>query len=259
MAPRHGAHVASDQSRRESALPRAASGGPDGSGKGRYPGVPPAERLSITERRAEGPADRRGSGGVPQFLLAVPRAAAPAPAPAVRVVQGGGPDAGLRLLHRPPHDHGQGERRHRGIPEEPGAVIMQIAYKGGARFDVTSGRHTIVTDQPVGDGGSDAGMSPVELFVGSLGGCVAYFVGRYCARHQIPCAGFTVDVEWSSAEQPHRVGAVAIKLNLPADLSPEQGEKLLKVAHGCTVHQSLIVPPKVEVRMGSRDSKNAAA
>lgn len=132
---------------------------------------------------------------------------------------------------------------------------LTVAYKGGARFDVTRGRHTIVTDQPVEDGGGDAGMSPVELFVGSLGSCVAYFVGRYCARHQIPCEEFTVDIEWSSAEQPHRVGAVEITLNLPAHLTSEQRAKLLKVAHGCTVHQSLVVPPKVEIRMVARDSK----
>jgi len=94
-------------------------------------------------------------------------------------------------------------------------------------------------------------MSPVELFVGSLASCVAYFVGRYCTRHQIPCEGFTIDVDWSYSEQPHRVGAVEITLNLPGDLTPEQQEKLLKVAHGCTVHQSLAVPPKVAIKMVS--------
>lgn len=135
---------------------------------------------------------------------------------------------------------------------------LTVTYKGGARYDVTSGAHTLVTDQPVKDGGSDAGMSPVELFVGSLGSCVAYFVGRYCARHQISCEGFTVDVEWSYAEQPHRVGAVEITLNLPTELTPEQREKLLKVAHGCTVHQSLAVPSKVEIRMVSRKSEMEA-
>ena len=125
---------------------------------------------------------------------------------------------------------------------------LTVTYQGGARFDVTSGNHTVVTDQPVEDGGSGAGMSPVELFVGSLAGCVAYFVGRYCTRHQIPCEGFTIDADWSYAEQPHRVGVVEITLNLPADLTPEQQEKLLKVAHGCTVHQSLAVPPKVAIK-----------
>jgi putative redox protein len=128
---------------------------------------------------------------------------------------------------------------------------MQIAYRGGVRFDVTSRTHTLVTDQPVEDGGADAGMSPVELFVGSLGSCVAYFVARYCTRHQIPCEGLTIDVDWSYAEQPHRVGGIDLKLNLPAEMTPSQQEQLLKVAHGCTVHQSLAVPPKVGIRLAS--------
>jgi uncharacterized OsmC-like protein len=128
---------------------------------------------------------------------------------------------------------------------------LSICHKGSSRFDVTSGTHTLVTDQPVKDGGGDAGMSPVELFVGSLASCVAYFVGRYCARHQISCEGFTVDAEWSYAEQPHRVGAVELRVNLPSALSPEQRDKLLKVAHGCTVHQSLVVPLKVEIHLDS--------
>ena len=133
-------------------------------------------------------------------------------------------------------------------------MTMQIAFRGGTRFDVASRKHTLVTDQPVEDGGGDAGMSPVELFVGSLGSCVAYFIGRYCLRHQIPCEGLTIDVDWSYAEQPHRVGSVEIKFHLPAKLTSEQQEKLLKVAHGCTVHQSLTVPPKVEIHTIAHDS-----
>jgi putative redox protein len=128
---------------------------------------------------------------------------------------------------------------------------LTVTYRGGVRFDVACRKHTLVTDQPVEDGVGDARMSPVELFVGSLSSCVAYIVGRYCARHQIPCDGFTVDVEWSSAEQPHRVGAAEINLNLLVDLTPEEREKLLKVAHGCMVHQSLVVPPKVEINLVS--------
>ena len=131
------------------------------------------------------------------------------------------------------------------------ARTMTVTYRGGSRFDVTSGNHMVVTDQPVKDGGNDAGMSPVELFVGSLASCVGYFVGRYCARHQIPCDGFSIDVDWSYAEQPHRVGAVKLRVNLPSAVAPEQREKLLKVAHGCTVHQSLAVPPKVEIHLDS--------
>ncbi len=126
---------------------------------------------------------------------------------------------------------------------------LTVSFKGGTKFDIVSGRHRVVTDQPIEDGGEDEGMSPVELFIGSLAGCVGYFVAKYCARHGIPSEGLTIDTDWSMAEQPHRVGAVEMTLRLPTILTPAQQERLLKVAHGCTVHQSLAVPPKVAIAL----------
>lgn len=126
---------------------------------------------------------------------------------------------------------------------------LTVTYQGGVRFDVVSRNHTLITDQPTEDGGADTGMSPTELFVGSLAACVGYFVGRYCARHKIPSEGLTIEADWSIAEQPHRIGSVALRITLPVTLMPEQQERLLKVAHGCTVHQSLVVPPKVEIAL----------
>jgi uncharacterized OsmC-like protein len=73
-------------------------------------------------------------------------------------------------------------------------------------------------------------------------------------RHQIPCDGFSIETDWSYAEQPHRVGAVDMRINLPAAVTVEQQERLLKVAHGCTVHQSIAVPPSVTIAVGRSDA-----
>ena len=116
---------------------------------------------------------------------------------------------------------------------------LTAVYHGGTRYDITCGQHRIVTDQPAEGGGQDAGMSPVELFVGSVAGCVAYFVGLFCARHQISREGLSVDADWEIAEQPHRVGRIEIVIHLPHRISAELKERLLKIAHGCTVHQSI--------------------
>lgn len=132
---------------------------------------------------------------------------------------------------------------------------LSVTFQGGTRFSIASGLHQIVTDQPIDEGGSDAGMSPVELFIGSLASCIGYFVAKYCARHQIPTEGFTIDVDWSMTEQPHRVGVVNMRLNLPVTLNPSQKERLLKIARGCTVHQTLAIPPKVDIRLSSGDSQ----
>ncbi len=132
-------------------------------------------------------------------------------------------------------------------------MALTVVHHSGSRFDITAGSHTIITDQPVEDGGADAGMSPVDLFVGSLASCVAYFVGRFCARHRIPRDGLMVNAEWEMAEQPHRVGRIDLSIHLPVPVTAEQEERLLKVAHGCTVHQSIVVPAKVAIRVESND------
>jgi uncharacterized OsmC-like protein len=92
-------------------------------------------------------------------------------------------------------------------------------------------------------------MSSVELFVGSLASCVGYFVGRYCDRHQISTKGLSVEAEWTMVEQPHRVGQVTLAIHLPHRITAEQSEQLLKVANGCTVHQSLAVPAGVAIEL----------
>jgi putative redox protein len=126
---------------------------------------------------------------------------------------------------------------------------LTVVHQSESRFDIVAGAHTVVTDQPVEDGGADAGLSPVELFVGSLAACVGYFVGRYFARHGIPREGLRVEAEWTMAEKPHRVGAMILSIHLSHPITPEQRERLLKVAHGCTVHQSITVPGNVDIRL----------
>lgn len=128
-------------------------------------------------------------------------------------------------------------------------MTMLVTFRGGTRYDITSGTHRIVTDQPVENGGQNAGMSPVELFVGSMSSCVGYFVGRYCDRHHISTQGLSVEADWTMAEQPHRVGHITLTIHLPHRLTAEQRERLLKVAHGCTVHQSLAVAPHVAITL----------
>lgn len=124
---------------------------------------------------------------------------------------------------------------------------LTATFHSGTRYDIVSGQHRIITDQPVEDGGQDAGMSPVELFVGSLASCVAYFVGQFCGRHGIAREGLSIATEWTMAEGPHRIGRIDIGIHLPHRITAEQKERLLKVAHGCTVHQTIGVAPHIAI------------
>lgn len=126
---------------------------------------------------------------------------------------------------------------------------LTATFHGGTRYDIVSGKHRVVTDQPAEDGGQDAGMNPVELFVGSVASCVAYFVGQFCGRHGISRDGLSVDAEWTMAEGPRRVGRIDIAIHLPHRIPGELKERLLKVAHGCTVHQAIAVTPNIAITL----------
>lgn len=126
---------------------------------------------------------------------------------------------------------------------------LTATFHGGTRYDILSGKHRVITDQSKEDGGQDTGMSPVELFVGSVASCIAYFVGQFCGWHGISREGLSVDAEWTMAESPHRVGRIEVGIHLPHRITAELRERLLKVAHGCTVHQSIAVTPTIGITL----------
>lgn len=126
---------------------------------------------------------------------------------------------------------------------------LSVAYLGGTRYDILSDRHRVVTDQPEDGGGADSGMTPVELFVGSLASCVGYFVGQFCAQDDISREGLKVEAEWTMAEGQHRIGQIVLAIRLPHRVTSEQRERLLKVAHECTVHQSLVMAANIAVEL----------
>ena len=83
---------------------------------------------------------------------------------------------------------------------------MTVRHVEGDRFTLGIRDHDVVVDQPVNDGGTDAGPTPTELFVGGLASCVAFYAGRFLARHGIEREGLSVACDWAMAdERPNRV------------------------------------------------------
>src|SRR5690242_5835186 len=107
---------------------------------------------------------------------------------------------------------------------------ITVAPRGGDRFSIRIRGHELTVDQPVPDGGTDAGPTPTELFVASLAGCVAHYARRYLARHGLPEQGLAVTAEYVTAQRPARVGAVRLTLRLPDGLPPQRRAGLLAVA-----------------------------
>jgi putative redox protein len=126
---------------------------------------------------------------------------------------------------------------------------LTVSWIRGVQLEVKVRNHRLLLDQPVKEGGRDEGMTPVEIFLGSLGGCIGYFAVKFCQRHTIPTMGLKIAVEWDYAERPHRVGSITVHVDLPARLDSEMKNRLQRVLESCTIHQSLAHPPKISVEL----------
>jgi len=125
---------------------------------------------------------------------------------------------------------------------------VTATHLAGDRFEVAVRGHRLVVDQPA-PGGDDAGPTPVELFVAGLTACVAALAGRYLARHALASEGLQVVAEYVATERPSRVAQVRLVVTAPPGLSAARRRGLVAIASHCTVHNSLTVPPEIEVTL----------
>lgn len=125
--------------------------------------------------------------------------------------------------------------------------MMTISLIENVKFQAECRNHKVTLDQPVEDGGSNAGMTPVELFVASLGACVGYYACVFFQRRKIPAGGLRVELDWSSAENPHRVGSIEARIKLPTKLGEKEKAGLLRTVRGCTISNTLDAKPEIKI------------
>lgn len=133
---------------------------------------------------------------------------------------------------------------------------VRVTSVGGDRLEITVRGHAMYADQPAEDGGGDTGPTPTEIFVAGLAGCIAYYAERFLRRHGMPVEGLVVGCQYEWAENPHRVGAIAITVDAPG-LTRDKRPAFERVIEHCTVHNTLLQPPTVTVTV--ENSHPAAA
>jgi uncharacterized OsmC-like protein len=66
-------------------------------------------------------------------------------------------------------------------------MVMEttVHYVAGVRFEAEARGHKILCDQPADNGGSDAGMTPPEFLLASLGACAGYYAVQYLTARKL--------------------------------------------------------------------------
>jgi uncharacterized OsmC-like protein len=125
--------------------------------------------------------------------------------------------------------------------------LMTVTRRRGLEFNIHVRGHDVSTDMSVQDGGEDASFSPSELLAGSLGACIAMMVQGYCDRHGYTDGDVGVSLALEYADDPKRVGAIVVDVELPGDVPEDQWDVVRRIAERCTIHETFHHPPRVDI------------
>jgi len=114
---------------------------------------------------------------------------------------------------------------------------VKVSYKSGMQYEAEARGHRVLCDQPVDAGGEDAGMTPPELLLVSLGTCAMY--------------GMTLTVGADKAANPARLGAFRIAIDLPGNMEERHVEGARRSAEKCLVKNTLLLAPSIELTVRS--------
>ncbi len=131
--------------------------------------------------------------------------------------------------------------------KEPNVVEVR-GGSSGFKVEVSVRGHSMIADEPVALGGTDAGPTPYDYLAAALGTCTAMTLRMYADRRGWPLEGVTVRLAHSRVHEKDceecESGAVGIdqlarSIELDGDLTDEQRAGLLRIADRCPVGQTL--------------------
>jgi putative redox protein len=112
--------------------------------------------------------------------------------------------------------------------------------------------HTLIADEPVSDGGANAGPNAKEYLLAALGACAAITAKMYAERKKWPLEGVEIDLSterYKTADYPAYQGGgedfiheFRQRIVFKGALTQEQKLRLLEIAGKCPVHRALTEP-----------------
>jgi putative redox protein len=114
-----------------------------------------------------------------------------------------------------------------------------VRRRKGYEHEIEIREHRLISDEPEDNGGTDQGPTPTELLAGSLASCTAITIEMYADRKGWDLGQVEVSADFTEAsgDSPAKF---KVDIKLPAELSDEQRDRILTIAHKCPVHRALM-------------------
>lgn len=127
---------------------------------------------------------------------------------------------------------------------------VEIVHLGNVKFEAISRGHRVISDQPQDNGGTDAGMTPPEFLLVSLGTCAGFYAAQYLKTRSLPAEGLRIQVTADKATQPARLGRFQIEVTAPG-MEPQHQAGILRAVKSCLIHNTLLNTPAIDIVLNS--------
>ncbi|HTQ55511.1 MAG TPA: OsmC family protein [Bryobacteraceae bacterium] len=128
---------------------------------------------------------------------------------------------------------------------------VTVHHLGGVKFEAAARGHRIICDQPADNHGTDAGMTPPEFLLASLGTCAGFYAAEYLRTRGLASEDLEVRVTAEKAKAPARLSSFQISVTVPS-LDPEHEAGVLRAVKACLIHNTLVHPPAIEITLDTR-------
>jgi uncharacterized OsmC-like protein len=93
---------------------------------------------------------------------------------------------------------------------------------------------------------AEQSYSPFHMLAGGLAYCTFSVLYSWATHAKLDARDLTIDVSWTFAEDPHRVGSLDLRFRWPS-LPANRLEAAKRVSEMCTIHATLHHPPTVTI------------
>ena len=128
---------------------------------------------------------------------------------------------------------------------------IENKYVGELRTESTHLKwsNVIITDAPTDNNGKGNAFSPTDLVASALCSCMTTVMGICANKNQFDLPNSTAHITKIMSSHPRRISNIIVEINFDSNnLSEQNIDKLIAVAKGCPVAQSLSSDLVQEVR-----------
>jgi uncharacterized OsmC-like protein len=119
-------------------------------------------------------------------------------------------------------------------------VKITLTSEESIRLEPTPGPMTIEAES------ADRLYSPFHMLASGLAFCSYSILASWASQAKIPADDLAIDVAWTFAEEPHRIGTIDIAFDWPS-LPPARRAVARRVAALCPIHGTLTHAPAITI------------